>query len=266
VARSNPAVAYPPDAYAGRGRDEPPPPARVRSAQRRVATDQYEEPASGTSPTVWIAGLLAIVLLATIAFLVFQLLSGPSTPAATQVSVPNWVGRTIEDATREADGLGLTLKQTPQTSDQPPGTILAQGTPPGTNVAPGTEIAVTVASGVATVPVPDLRNKTESEAVQLIADAGLRIGTRNQAFDGTVPIGQVISQSPSAGVVVAKGTTIDYTVSQGASPSPSLATPTPTVVPTPPPTPVPTSPPTPPPTPTPTAVPTPPPTPTPTPS
>jgi eukaryotic-like serine/threonine-protein kinase len=256
VAQSNPTVvAYPPDAYAGR--DAAPDPRDRAVRDRARAADETSE---GTSVAVWIAGFVAIALLAGIAYLVFQLLSGPSTPAPTQVTVPNFVGRTIEDATREADGLGITLKQTPQLSDQPVGTVLAQAAPPGSVVSKGSEVGVTVAAGVETVPVPDLRNRTESEAVQLISDAGLRIGVRTDAFDPAVPLGQVVSQSPSAGVVVAKATTIDYVVSKGPEPSPSptpAPTPTPTVAPTPTPTPVPTPTPTPVPTPTPTPAPTP---------
>jgi eukaryotic-like serine/threonine-protein kinase len=258
VAQSNPTVvSYPPDAYAG-GAQSPDPGVSAGGAAALAA----DEKADGTSPAVWIAGFVAIALLAGIAYLVFQLLSAPSTPPPTQVTVPNFVGRTIEDATREADGLGITLKQTPQLSDQPVGTVLAQAAPAGSAVTKGSEVGVTVAAGVETVPVPDLRNRTESEAVQLISDAGLRIGLRSDAFDPAVPVGQIVSQSPSAGVVVAKATTIDYVVSKGPEPTPTPSpTPTPTVAPTPPPTPAPTAPPTPaptlPPTPAPTATPSP---------
>ena len=58
---------------------------------------------------------------------------------------------------------------------------------------------MTVAAGVGTVPVPDLRNLTEQQAVQAIADAGLSVGIRSEAFDPLVPAGIVVSQNPSAG-------------------------------------------------------------------
>jgi beta-lactam-binding protein with PASTA domain len=106
---------------------------------------------------------------------------------------------------------------------------------------------VTVAQGIEQVPMPDLRNKTEAQAVQEIVTAGLLPGIKAEAFDPTVPLGLVVSQSPAPGVVVAKGTAVDYTISKGPEP-----TPTPTIAPTPTPTPPPTAPPTPPPPPTPT--------------
>jgi beta-lactam-binding protein with PASTA domain len=125
-------------------------------------------------------------------------------------------------------------------------------------VAVGSTIDVTVASGVEQVPMPDLRNKTEALAVQEIVTAGLKPGIKTEAFDPVVPIGLVVTQVPAPGVVVAKGTAVDYVISKGPEPTPS---PTPTPVPTP----TPTQPPTPTPEPPPTPTPPPPPTPTPTP-
>src|SRR5688500_10292839 len=73
VARSNPTVvAYPPDAYAGS--DD------ARAAGAKPAAIDPDDEQNGTSPIVWLAGIIAIGLLAAVAFLVFQALSGPSQP------------------------------------------------------------------------------------------------------------------------------------------------------------------------------------------
>jgi serine/threonine-protein kinase len=253
VANANPTVvAYPPDAYAGAGDDPPPrPPARL--------TPPDDE--GGTSPAVWIAGILAVALLALIAFLVIQLLGGgdgrpgPSDPV--DVEVPSLVGRLIEDATREADDLGITLVQTPDpTSDQPVGTILSQDPAAGATIQTGDTVNVTVAAGAEQVPVPDLRTMTEAQAVTELISSGLRPGNRTSAFDPVIPLGQVISQVPAPGTIVARDTAIDYVISDGPEPTPTPSpTPTPTPEPTPTPTPQPTPIPTPEPTPTPTPTP-----------
>ncbi len=260
IARSNPTVAYAADAYAGADDldDDDGPPVRRDLRRRRELRDPGDDGSdSGPGPAVWLAGLLAIVLLAAIAFVVFQLLSAPAGPAEpTDVTVPNFVGQTLEDATREADGLGLVLTSTSETSDQPPGTILAQDVPEGTMVPRDSEVAVVVAAGVETVPVPDLRNRTEAEAVQLILEAGLTVGTKTEAFDPVVPLGLIFSQSHQPGSIVARETRIDYVVSMGPEPTPS-PTPTPTPSPTPTPTPTPSPTPEPTPTPSPTPAPTP---------
>ena len=144
----------------------------------------------GTSPLVWGAGALALLLLAVIAFLVFQAASGGGTPRREQVSVPNFVGMTSDAASQQATSLGLTLAPTGQVaSDQPEGKVLAQDPPAGTKVDQGSTVKITVATGLGTVPVPDLKLKDESSALQAIVTAGLTVGTRTEAFDPVVPRG-----------------------------------------------------------------------------
>ena len=265
VARSNPTVvSYPPDAYAaiddGSVARRPAERGRVRPPVEEEVVDE------GTSPVVWLAGLGAILLLAAIAYLVFQMLSGPTAAPPAQVAVPDLVGKLLADATQEADGLGLKLEAVDSPSDQPVGTILAQAPQKDTMVARGSTIQVTVAAGLEQVPMPDLRNKSEAQAVQEIVTAGLKPGVKTEAFDAVVPVGLIVTQNPAPGVVVTKGTPVDYTISKGPEPTPSpTPSPTPTPEPTPTPTPVPTPKPTPTPTPEPTPTPTPEPTPTPTP-
>ena len=267
TARPNPApIPYAPDAYVGADPDAPAAPAAAVAAAAAIKPDDDDD---RTSPIVWIAGIVAIALLVAVAFLVFQMASGGRTPVE-QVTVPNFVGMTAVAAGESAQQLGITLTPTAQVaSDQPEGTVLAQDPPAGTRIDQGGAVKITVATGVGTVPVPDLKQKTEQQALQAINTAGLLVGLRTEAFDPLVPVGLVVTQSPSAGVVVAKLTPVDYVISKGPEPTPSptptpIPTPTPTPVPTPTPTPVPTPTPTPVPTPTPTPVPTPTPTPEPT--
>jgi len=262
VARSNPTVAsYPPDAYAGA--DDGPVRRPVERPARRTRMDDEEE-AEGASPIVWVAGIAAIALLAAIGFIVFQLLSGPGQPTAPeQVGVPEFVGKLLADATEEADAVGLKLEVTEQPNEQPVGTIIAQDLPAGTLVEVGSTVRVAVASGLEQVAMPDLRNKTEAQAVSEIVTAGLKPGIKTEAFDPVVPVGLIVTQIPAPGVVVAKGSAVDYVISKGPDPTPS---PTPSPTPTPAPTPTPTPAPTPTPTPTPEPTPTPTPEPTPAPS
>ncbi|MEX1172606.1 MAG: Stk1 family PASTA domain-containing Ser/Thr kinase, partial [Chloroflexota bacterium] len=240
VARSNPTVvAYPPDAYADadavdgpQGYDDDPRRRDVRGRQ----PDPDEE--RGTSPAVWFAGVLAVALLAAIAFLVFQMLSGPDEPAeTTDVTVPNFVGKLIEVATREADGLGITLvPESDPDSDQPVGTILDQDPPADALVRLGSDVRVTVAAGVTQIPAPDLRNKTEAQAVAELIRSRLQPGLRTEAYDPVVPAGLVATQNPAPGVILARDAAVDYVISLGPEPTPS-PTPEPTPSPTPEPTP-----------------------------
>ena len=231
TARPNPAgIPYVPDAYVGAddglsaGGALPPPTPRGRAA---AVADEDQQ--SGTSPLVWVAGILAIVLLAAIAFLVFQLASGGGKAPVGQVSVPTLVGLDSTTAAQKATALGLTLAPTSQVlaSGQVAGTVLAQDPAPGTLVDKGSAVKITVATAPGTVPVPDLKNMDESTAVQAIVTAGLKVGVRSEDYDPLVPLGLVARQTPTAGILVTQGTPIDYVISKGPLPTPS-PTPSPT--------------------------------------
>jgi beta-lactam-binding protein with PASTA domain len=244
-------VAYPPEAYAGAAAGGG---ARPLGAGRRAPDENIggdDEEGSGSSPWLWASGLLALAILALAAFLVFRLLSGGGNNVTPpdQVEVPNFVGMTYEQAQAAADEKGLEISRSAfEPSDKPDGTVLSQDPEPGTTVDPGSTIKLTLALGDQTVSVPDLRGRTESEAVNLIAAAKLIVGTRSEEFDDFIPIGSVISQDPGAGVVVTEGLEVNYVISKGPEPTPS-PTPSPTPQPTPEPTPIPTPEPTPAPTP-----------------
>jgi serine/threonine-protein kinase len=253
VARPNPAgVPYAADAYADSNVTDEGTPA--------PSTASPPEEEEKTRAIVWVAGIVAIMLLIAIAFLVFQLAGGggsanpsasPSaspSPSAGVVTVPNFVGSTLVDANAAAEALGIKLVPTGEPSDQPVGTILAQDVLVGTSLPVGSEVNVTVASGADTTPVPTITDLKENAALQAIVEAGLAVGSKTEEFDANVPKGSVVSQNPRAGTVVAKGTPIDYVLSKGPEPTPT-PTPPPTPTPTPPPTPTPTPPPTPTPTP-----------------
>jgi eukaryotic-like serine/threonine-protein kinase len=264
TARANPnAIPYVPEAYEDDPRPRPSDPYRRtpagagggagRGRPPARPLDEEDEP-SGTSPAVWAAGIVALLILAAVAFLVFRLLSGGGAAPVAQVTVPNFVNQTLTQAQAIATQNGLVLS--PTASAAPSGvtadTVLAQNPAAGAKIDKGGTVNLIVAAGAQTVAVPDLRNQTEIDAFNLLSAAGLTFGPKTEAFDPLVPAGSVISQSPPAGVLVNKGTPISYVLSKGPEPSPSIApsaspspSPTPSPTPTPPPTPPPTAAPTP---------------------
>jgi serine/threonine-protein kinase len=236
VARPNPGaqVSYPSDAYA---RSNPPPPPRPPAASRVVA----EEEDDGNSPWLWLSALLALAVLALAGFLVFRLLSSPGgAPASSsQVTVPNLVGLSFDQAQAAASAKGLTVDRAAFVdASAAVDTILSQDPAPGSVVAPGSTISLTLARGPDTTIVPNLLDQTESVAANLIVQAGLQIGTRTEDFDPSIPAGSIIGQDPQAGISVTRGLAVNYVVSKGPEPTPS-PTPTPRPTPTPSPTPTP---------------------------
>jgi serine/threonine-protein kinase len=233
---------YPPDAYAaGPARALPPEP---------------EEP-RGTSPWIWVAGVLGLVILVIVGFLVFRLLSADrpaTTPGPGTVTLPSFIDQSFDAATATAQQLGVVLEPTyVKRNDRAEGTIVSQDPTAGNEVQQGSTVRVEVVSGKDLVAVPPLAGLTEADAIRAITAAGLTLGVRTEGYDPGIPAGSIIGTTLPAGLEVPTGTAIDYEVSKGPEPTPS-PTPTPTEAPTPtpPPTPPPTEPPTEPPTPAPT--------------
>ncbi len=251
VARPNPGarIQYPSDAYAGGrpgGGSRRPADPRA-AAGEDVDDDGYDdEPKSrGTSPWLWLSGLLALGVLALAAFLVIRLTGGPGESPAPQVEVPDLFGKTFADAELVAEDLGFALLQasfTPAASGIAAGTIASQDPLAGTLADEGSTIEVTVATTPGNVIMPDLRFKTRSEAINLIFAEGLSLGVETEEFDPVVAEGQIVSHFPAFGASVPRGTPVDFVLSKGPEPT---ATPAPTPTPPPPPTPTPVPPPTP---------------------
>ncbi|MEN1728347.1 MAG: PASTA domain-containing protein, partial [Pseudomonadota bacterium] len=68
------------------------------------------------------------------------------------------------------------------------------------------------------VSVPDLMTLTESEAVSVLLAAGLVADPIVDVFSDTVPVGEVASQVPAAGVSAAAGSSVRVEVSRGPLP------------------------------------------------
>src|SRR5690606_20477810 len=96
------------------------------------------------------------------------------------------VGLTVGDVTAAIDG-GV-----------PIGNVINQDPAAGINVVPGSPVDLVI-SGVA---VPNVVGLTQSAAQTAITDESLTVGTVTSANSATVPIGNVISQNPSAGTNV----------------------------------------------------------------
>jgi hypothetical protein len=62
---------------------------------------------------------------------------------------------------------------------------------------------------------PDLTGKTKAEALDILTQGGLAVGAVTEAASDTVPVGQVISSSPLAGVSVSPAARVDIVVSRG---------------------------------------------------
>ena len=80
------------------------------------------------------------------------------------------------------------------------------------------EIILYVSTGTSKVKVPDLSSYNEDDMDQVLANLEL-VPSASSQYSDTVEEGRLISQTPSAGTLVAKGSTVRYVISNGPKPT-----------------------------------------------
>lgn len=134
----------------------------------------------------------------------------------SEISVPNVTGYTDTAAIGMLQDAGLDYNREYESSDQvPEGTVIRQTPESGTMAPEGTKVTIVVSQGKESVTVPDVKNKTESEARKALEAEGLQVGTVGTDYSDTIEEGKVIDQSEIAGKTVYSGTTVNITISLG---------------------------------------------------
>jgi serine/threonine-protein kinase len=140
-------------------------------------------------------------------------LSVSSGPAV--VAVPDVAGMSEPDATKRLEKAGFKVNVQQQFSK-----TVKRGTAIGTEPAVGTQlstaqpITLLISRGANTVTVPNVVGVDDQAALATLQNAGLS-GVLVQR-DSTEPEGKVLSQSPGAGKVVARGSQVTIFASTGA--------------------------------------------------
>lgn len=130
--------------------------------------------------------------------------------------VPEVTGLTEAEARQLITDAGFSANPQPAEFDEKveSGKIISQDPEPGQQLAVGSAISYIPSKGIETSEVPDLSGKNQADAEALIKKAGFK-SVITESFSSTVPEGNVISQNPSAGLMVNKGSKIAIVVSKG---------------------------------------------------
>src|SRR5438270_1554931 len=88
------------------------------------------------------------------------------------------------------------------------GNVISESPTAGTKVASGSAVSLVVSSGPAQVAVPNVVGQMQAAATSAITGAGLTVGAVTQQSSSTVASGSVISESPTAGTMVASGSAV----------------------------------------------------------
>jgi serine/threonine-protein kinase len=134
------------------------------------------------------------------------------------VEVPDWIGRSREEAGAAARAAGLAFEVVEERHD--PGVavdrIVQQDPAPGTQVRHGRTIRVVVSKGGETLTVPAVTGQPTRQAELELRRQGLTPGWEARIHDVRVPVGQVIDQAPAGGTLSVSGERVHRLVSDGA--------------------------------------------------
>jgi serine/threonine-protein kinase len=182
---------------------EPPPPGGPRRA-----------PPGGIWP--WLVALLLIVVGGILLAYFLTRDNSKAQPTVAKVSVPALVGFGQSAAVKKAENVGLKTSVRKVLAQPAAGTVTAQSPAAGATVPRGSLVSLTVSKGPPPIQVPNLVGLNQAQAGVTLSQVGLK--AKNVQVTATQPSGQVISQKPTAGTKVDKGSTVTVNVSKGPPP------------------------------------------------
>jgi eukaryotic-like serine/threonine-protein kinase len=199
------------------------------AAAATASADSVQPVATGAgrrSRSVVAAG--ALLLLGVLLLAVFAM-TRPDPP----VVVPDWTGRSAQEASDEARKLGLRVRGEPRSSLETKDLVLAQKPAARAAVPPGSEIVLSVSLGDQ-VRVPDVTEGTLEDARSVLSAAGLRaevaevrehddVSAMLRSFEGfgldlgalgfeTETVDMVVAQDQDPDAVVLRGSTVRLTI------------------------------------------------------
>jgi eukaryotic-like serine/threonine-protein kinase len=186
-----------------------------------LRSSRVVEPPPQPRSKVWI-WILAIVVIA-LAALATAWALGAFASGGEKVAAPDVVGMTQAKATSTLTAAGFTLGRVTQvqSSAGPEGTVVNQSPAAGQLASKGSAVDLEVAtepSPTATPsPVPDVVGSSQAAAESQLTGAGFTVIVIQSPSD-SVPVGDVISQAPLAGVVASQGSSVSIVVSTGTPP------------------------------------------------
>ena len=130
--------------------------------------------------------------------------------------VPDLVGRSqVEAEALIVEGGFIVGEVDERYDDSAAGTVLDQSPVAMATAEKGSAVNFTISLGPELVEVPKLIGKTEKEAQDLLAEAGLVSSPMPSEYNTKVDAGNVFKQEPGPGEQVKKGSAVQYVVSRG---------------------------------------------------
>ncbi len=138
-----------------------------------------------------------------------------------KVTVPNVVGKTVEEADKELAALGLDIvkeKEIHHPSARA-GSVITQEPESEEIVKKGSEVKVSVSSGPKYVKMPNVTRHLLIFAKAVLDEEGLELGEISRAYHSQIKAGYVIHQEPDAEREVVQGSQVKLIISKGPEPA-----------------------------------------------
>jgi len=134
-----------------------------------------------------------------------------------QVTVPNTVGGTVQQARATIAELGLLVREDQRFSDDPVGTVVSQDPAPGHDVRKGGAVDLVVSRGAAPVAIPKVTGRSLTDAEAALKDAGFGVEVQRR-YDENVAKDVVLATRPVGRAP--RYSTVTLIVSDGKQPIP----------------------------------------------
>ena len=184
-------------------------------AKKDLIRNEYHNQKKKTDKTkIFIIVAAVIVVIAAAVGLGFA--TGLFGGASDEIEVPDFRGKTLEEAQEEAEKLGLVIEEGDEvySADQEEGLITSQTPSAGAMVGEGQVITVNVSKGKRDGVVPSILGMDYKEAEEYLQSFGFELGIV-KTVTSTQPVDTIVSQSVDAGTTADRGTAIDVEVSDG---------------------------------------------------
>ncbi len=137
------------------------------------------------------------------------------------VIVPDLVGKDVVYSLELLTDMGLNIKvKDSQYSDTvAKHHIIDQYPEPGAEIKKGRDVNLFLSKGRKFLQLPDLRNIPLDQARLVLEANGLHPGVVSETFHERFPRYKVIAQEPTAGQIIARGSTVNLLVSRGLRPT-----------------------------------------------
>lgn len=194
-------------------------PDEAKQRERRVRTSEQEKKKKAQKKANRLATLMAILTIILVGLLSFGIYSLVNN-VLLNVSVPDFTNMTVDEARRLAEKKSLLISDEDieySISDTvEEGKVVTQTPLKGTLVEKKSNVKIVISIGArgGDIAVPDLLNKTRTEALELINERGLKV-TVIEETSKTVPAGNVIRQTPIAGTKLFSDDYVTIYVSKG---------------------------------------------------